>query len=226
MTTKIGNVFKGIGRVFRHEASEVKAAAKQVTQAMKTGGDVGGALKNASREVKDSFVDIGGSAVGFAGLLGFRYSVKEYSHQVSPTLTRGSRLDGNMAELTAMGFRGVVNLCAENDADTVPARQVGINPLHLEIIDNTAPTNAQMKQFLDFVTAPENQPAYVHCQAGKGRTGVAVACYQMAVKGMPLDAALADAKAFGLAVPEQIDFLEQFSKDLAAGKIAGYPKAG
>ena len=81
-----------------------------------------------------------------------------------------------------------------------------------------------MKQFLDFTTKPANMPVYVHRQAGKGRTGVAVACYPMAVEKWPPEKALAEARAFGLKVPDQLDFVMQFGADLPAGKIAGYPK--
>jgi protein-tyrosine phosphatase len=144
---------------------------------------------------------------------------------VSPTLTRGSRLDASqMDSLAKQGFKGVVNLCAENDNDTAPAAKSGLNSLHVPIIDNTTPTEGQMKQFLDFATNPANQPAYVHCEAGKGRTGVATAAYRMAVQGWPPDQAIAEAKKFGLALPNQIEFLQKFGTDLAAGKIAGYPK--
>lgn len=40
-----------------------------------------------------------------------------------------------------------------------------------------------MKKFLDFANDPAHQPTYVHCEAGKGRTGCAVACYRMAIQG-------------------------------------------
>lgn len=45
---------------------------------------------------------------------------------------------------------------------------------NIPILDNAVPKHiAQMQQFLDFATA--NPPCYVHCEAGKGRTGLAVA---------------------------------------------------
>ncbi|MGC4115605.1 MAG: tyrosine-protein phosphatase [Myxococcales bacterium] len=220
MTNKIGNVFHGLGRVLAHEAREVAKAVKDVDKAHDAGKPIGPALKNAALEVKDSFTDIGGASIGFAEMMGLKYSVKPYQFQVSPGLTRGSRLEGGqMEDLKARGFKGVVNLCAENDMDSAGAQKNGLNALHLNIIDNTAPTEAQMLAFLNFAKDPANQPCYVHCEAGKGRTGVATACYRMAVEGWSAEKAIAEAKTFGLAIPEQIDFLEKFGADLASGKL-------
>ncbi|HEY3449109.1 MAG TPA: dual specificity protein phosphatase family protein [Myxococcales bacterium] len=221
MTTKIGNVFKGLGKVLGHEAKEVAKAVKDVDKAHDAGKPMAPALKNAALEIKDSFTDIGGASIGFAEMMGLKYSVKAYQFQVSPGLTRGSRLEsGQMEDLKAKGFKGVVNLCAENDLDSAGAAKNGLNALHLEIIDNTAPTQAQMLDFLKFAKNPANQPCYVHCEAGKGRTGVATACYRMAVEGWPAEKAIAEAKSFGMAIPEQLDFLEQFGADLRSGKLA------
>jgi protein tyrosine phosphatase (PTP) superfamily phosphohydrolase (DUF442 family) len=224
MTSKIGNVFKGLGKLIGHEAKEVAQAVKNIDKAHDAGKPIGPAIKAAASEIKDSFVDFGGASIGFAEMMGLKYSVKPYQFQVSAGLTRGSRLDGaGMDDLKAKGFKGVVNLCAENDMDAAGAKKNGLNALHLPIIDNPPPTTAQMKKFLDFAADPANQPCFVHCEAGKGRTGVSVACYRMAVEGWPADKAIAEAKSFGMAIPEQADFLEQFGKDLAAGKIAGFP---
>lgn len=220
MTNKIGSAFKGMGKVLRHEAKEVAKAIKEIDKAHDAGKPIGPALKNAAHEIKDSFVDVGAASIGFAEMLGLKYSVKPYQFQVSPTLTRGSRLeDGQMEDLAARGFKGVVNLCAEKDLDSKAARKNGLNPLRLKIMDNTAPTRAQMLEFLQFAKDPANQPCYVHCEAGKGRTGVATACYRMAVEGWPADKAIAEAKSFGLSLSEQVDFLEEFGADLASGKL-------
>ena len=45
----------------------------------------------------------------------------------------------------------------------------------------------------------------------------------MAVEGWPPEKAIAEAKKFGCALPDQVEFLQKFGSDLAAGKIAGYP---
>ena len=54
------------------------------------------------------------------------------------------------------------------------------------------------------------------------RTGVAVACYRMAVEHWPLEKALSEAKNMGLHMPNEVHFLERFSKHLQKGKIEGY----
>lgn len=166
----------------------------------------------------------GAEAIGYAELAGFRYPVKAYHFKVSDTLTRGSRLDAQgLKDLHAHGFKGVVNLCKEFD-DSAQVQAAGLVPLHLGILDNSAPTVDEMKQFLDFAEDAAHQQTYVHCEAGKGRTGVAVACYRLAVQRWDLEAALQEAEKFGLELENQLEFLRHFDGQLQAGKIAGYPR--
>jgi protein tyrosine/serine phosphatase len=75
-----------------------------------------------------------------------------------------------------------------------------------------------METFLAFVRDTANQPVYVHCEAGKGRTGTACACYRIAVDHWSADQAIAEAKSYGLAMPNQIAFIKKFADDVAAGK--------
>ena len=202
--------------------SDAKSEVKQLETDAKKGWSANSAGK-VMGDLKDMFSDLGAETVGLAELAGLRYPVTNYQSKVSDTLTRGSRIDTEQgyANLKAQGFEGIVDLTLE-DAQLAP--KAGLNTLNVKILDNSAPTEAQMKQFLDFATNPTNQPTYVHCEAGKGRTGVATAAYRMAVQGWPPDQAIAEAKKFGLALPSQIEFLQKFGTDLAAGKIAGYPK--
>jgi protein tyrosine phosphatase (PTP) superfamily phosphohydrolase (DUF442 family) len=169
--------------------------------------------------VEDELMNLGGEAIGVAELAGLRYSVKPYEAQVSPTLYRGSRLDdAGMAALKQQGIKGVVNLCLENNDDAARAAKLGLHALHVPILDNSAPTEAQMEAFLAFVRDPSNQPAYVHCEAGKGRTGTACACYRIAVDHWTADQAIAEGRSLGLEMPNQIAFIKQFAEDVAAGK--------
>lgn len=178
-------------------------------------------------DLKDTFVNLGGALVGVAGMAGIRYPVKEYRTEVAPGLWRGSRLDASdAAALKKSGIKSLIELTKEADNDAALARANGMNHLRIPIHDNRPPSFAQVKQFLDYVSDPKNQPAYVHCQAGKGRTGAMVAAYRMAVQGWSPEKALAEAKSLGMGIPDQHAFVIQLGDALRAGKIPGYSLAG
>ena len=187
-------------------------------------------------KAKAALVDFGAKMVGVAEMVGLRYPVKAYEHEVSKQLWRGSRLDdAAILDLKSRGFSAVVSLTKESDSDDVPAARAGLAYKHIPILDNTAPTTAQVKDFLDFVAKNgEAGPVYVHCEAGVGRTGVMVAAYRMAFEGMSAgdvlrmptegDAPSRNPKEWGLSLPSQRAFVRQFYRDLVAGKVAGYPR--
>ncbi|MFL5319789.1 MAG: fused DSP-PTPase phosphatase/NAD kinase-like protein [Myxococcaceae bacterium] len=176
--------------------------------------------------VKDAFEDGAAQAVGYTELLGIRYPVKKYQEQVSPELMRGSRLESSADydALKAKGIKSVIDLTKEGTADEKFVQQKGMNLLRVPILDNGHPTMDQMKTFLDFMSKPENQPAYVHCEAGVGRTSIAVACYRMAIQGWSADKAIAEADKHGMKLPNQVNFLKDFDKALTAGQIPGYSR--
>ncbi len=223
---KIGNTKPGVVETgLKKFANDVDANVNKVKADVKQGWGpaTGGAVL---KDLGDSFKSLGAETVGVAELAGLRYPVSAYESKVDGGLTRGSRIDDpqGYTKLKQQGFKGIVDLTLEGTNDAKGAPAAGLNALNVKILDNSAPTTAQMKQFLDFATNPANSPCYVHCEAGKGRTGVATACYRMAVDGFTPEQAIAEGKKFGLALPNQIAFLQQFGADLAAGKIEGYPK--
>ena len=201
--------------------NDVKADVKAVASDVKKGG-----WSALGKDLKNAGATIGAESIGVAELVGLRYPVSKYEFKMSEGLTRGSRIDDpkGYESLKKQGFKGIVDLTLEGTNDAKGGKAAGLNTLNVKILDNSAPTQDQMKQFLDFATNPKNSPCYVHCEAGKGRTGVASACYRMAVEGWPPAKAIAEAKKFGCTLPDQVEFLQKFGKDLAAGKIEGYPK--
>ena len=170
--------------------------------------------------LKQKIIDIAGAIIGYLEMIGFKYPVKAYRFKVSESLWRGSRLDNKaIGDLKVQGFKLIVNLCAENNNDYKPAALYGIKALHIPIMDNQSPKEFQVMEFLTTVGNPINQPVYVHCEAGKGRTGVMIACYRIVAQKWTVEAALAEAKTFGLGMPNQNEFIQEFARDWKAGII-------
>jgi hypothetical protein len=184
-----------------------------------------GLIGRALGRIHDTALNVGGAAVGYLELYtGFRYPVTPYTAKVSATLTRGSRRDP--AELKALaddGYKGVISLTAERSDARAQVEGLGMRYLRLRIVDNTAPTRRQMMRMLEFIQKMGDERVFVHCEAGKGRTSVAVAVYRMAIEGWTPERAIAEGKSFGLRIPAQIAYQEKFDRDLERGRVRGYP---
>jgi protein tyrosine phosphatase (PTP) superfamily phosphohydrolase (DUF442 family) len=162
---------------------------------------------------------------GYAELLGVRYPVKRYRAPLTDKMTRGSRIDGaaDVAALKAQGIRTVVSFCAErNGAEERAVQAAGLRFVRIGVIDNTAPSPRQIRRFLEVATDPQSGPVYAHCEAGKGRTGVFLGAWRMAVLGWPSGKAVAEAHRFGLSLRSQTDALRDFGRALRQGEVAGY----
>lgn len=110
--------------------------------------------------------------------------------QVSLELFRGPQPDfEDMLHLKSHGVRALVNLRREATESEFFARQAGLEYLHLAVEDWNIPQEGQIREFLQFLNIPQNQPALIHCAMGVGRTGTFVACYRVA-KGMTADDAI------------------------------------
>lgn len=96
--------------------------------------------------------------------------------------------------LLAQGIRTFVNLMHDNECNyqgvPIPgyeqelraeAAALGVEVHHhrLSITDLDVPTVAHMQQVLDVIDASlaRQQPVYVHCWGGRGRTGTVAGCY-------------------------------------------------
>jgi protein-tyrosine phosphatase len=156
-----------------------------------------------------------------------RYPVTPYTYQVSAVVSRGQRPDARkLADLAGRhGYRATINLCAEVAEGDQPAiAKAGLagtlRTHHVPVTDMEPPTLAQVTEVLDLLSGPGAELTYVHCEAGKGRTGVAVACYRMAVLGWSAADALGEAVNFGCCIPRQQAFIENFGQLLLSGSPA------
>ena len=168
----------------------------------------------------DKLLDAGGKLIGLAEKAGIvKYPVKNYQFQVTHELWRGSRLNlEGYKVLKRAGFTTVINLCAENTDDTLDAMTAGLKAVLIPVIDNTAPISEQIYYFLNTVSVPDSK-TYVHCEAGKGRTGVFVACYRIYRQGWSINDAIAEAVNFGLRMPCQMKFIREWGESLTKKQV-------
>jgi hypothetical protein len=159
-----------------------------------------------------------GELIGRAELQGFRYPVSGYMERVSPILERGSRVDAAMiARLHGEGYRAIVQLTEESDSDRAPAKADEMAYERIPLLDNSVPRGyGPIKQLMRFLSDADHTPAYIHCEAGKGRTGVMVAAYRMAMEGWNSARAIKEAREHGLSLRDQVLFLRQLGRDLDA----------
>ena len=123
----------------------------------------------------------------------------------------------DLDEMYKRGFRVIISLDDEIDADTI--REKGFNHIPLYLPDK-ALTTPSLKQiflkaaetFVDIVTS-EKEPILVHCHAGNDRTGAMLACFLIS-QGMPADKAISEVRklnASAMITPGYEDAVHQYA---------------
>ena len=117
----------------------------------------------------------------------------------------GATTSAAVPELKKMGYASIINLRlatepgADIEGEAAAAKAAGINFIHLPF-NEAAPDLAVVDGFLRAVTAPANQPAFVHCASGN-RASAMWMIKRMLVDKWDEDRAGTEAAALGLTKP-------------------------
>lgn len=112
-------------------------------------------------------------------------------YKVSDTLYRGAQpKKEGFRHLDRLGIKTVVDLrlfhSDEKDLEGTGIRYVSIP------VNTFNPKLSQLREFLEVVTDPANQPVFLHCKRGADRTGTFVAAYRIIVEGWSTEQAIAE----------------------------------
>jgi protein-tyrosine phosphatase len=218
-------------RHFRHALEDLPDEVREQAAEI-AGTEPGISLRRRIQDAVETFALDTFGTLEQAPLLRFlsHYPVTPYTYRVSEKVARGHRPDAaKLADLAGQrGYRATVNLCAEDDGgDTPEIAEAGLSSVlrtkHVLVTDMESPTIAQLIEILDLLSGPDAEATYVHCEAGKGRTGVVIACYRMAVMGWGIDDAVTEAVNFGCCIPAQQAFIREFGELLLAEGVGRYP---
>jgi uncharacterized protein (TIGR01244 family) len=153
-------------------------------------------------------------------------SAQQVTKQTVPGAQNFTRLETTVAcggattpeavpEIKKMGFASIINLRlpsesgANVEGEAAAAKTAGINFYNIPF-SGQAPDPKVADQFLDTVTAKNNEPAYIHCAAGN-RAGAMWMIKRLVVDHWDTDKAFNEATALGLTSPA----LKQFAIDYA-----------
>lgn len=111
--------------------------------------------------------------------------------RVNENFLRGGQPDqGGIDWLKEQGVKTILDLRGgDRDNAWVDVDARGLNVKTIDIPDFEPPTYDQVQKALTILNNPENQPVFVHCKAGVGRTGTITACWNVA-RGLTAEQAL------------------------------------
>jgi uncharacterized protein (TIGR01244 family) len=136
--------------------------------------------------------------------------------QVTPQFcTGGQPRPEHFAKLKADGVKAVLNLRTPGEhraeEEQAAVQQAGMKYFNIPVV-YTAPTDAQVDEFLRITDDPANRPMFIHCTAAI-RVGTFWMIRRVVRDGMSPEAALEEAKKVGLA---NAPHLEEFARNYIA----------
>jgi len=121
--------------------------------------------------------------------------------RVTPTLYRGGQptLEG-LRQLRALGVEIVINLRNEQNEIETERREVeerGLQYISMPWNASYPPDSRAVRSFVELIQANPGKKVFVHCWAGRDRTGVMIAVFRIAMQGWTPARALDEMEAFG-----------------------------
>ena len=167
-------------------------------------------------------------ALALAGAAAAAVHAQQVTKEAVPGITNFARVQTTVAcagavqasavpDIKKLGFASIINLrqASEQGADVegegAAAKAVGLNYFNIPF-NPAAPDPNLVPNFLAAVTAPANQPAFIHCAAG-GRAASMWLIKRMEVDGWDQQRAVEEATALGLTNER----LKQFALDWVQG---------
>jgi len=100
------------------------------------------------------------------------------------------------------GYKTVISFLVDKE-ESVQVAQAGMRwvhiPMHSWLLSADPPTPSQVHEFLGVVEDSTQYPVFMHCKAGKDRTGAMTALYRIEACGWTKDEALEEMDSFGFA---------------------------
>jgi uncharacterized protein (TIGR01244 family) len=134
---------------------------------------------------------------GCASTIGHRVRGIDNFAEVEPGLCRGAQpSSAGIKELAHRGIRTIINL-RDDPVSSEPKDVAAAGMVYVHIPSNAAIVSpAKISRFLQEVQT-QPRPIFVHCRAGRDRTGLQIAMYRMVVEKWPRDRAIAELYAHG-----------------------------
>jgi tyrosine-protein phosphatase SIW14 len=137
--------------------------------------------------------------------------------EIRPGLARGGEPgEEGIRYLKDHGYRTVVSFLTDK-AESAAVVQSGMRYVHIPMRSSffyaIPPSDAQVDRFLSLVRDTTQYPIFIHCHAGKDRTGAMSAIYRMVVDRWTPSEAIQEMEAFGFSGRYQRlhEFVEGYS---------------
>ena len=144
--------------------------------------------------------------------------------RINPGLYRGAQPTAEgYRKLRELGVKTVINFRSHHsyrrDIEAAGLACVEL-PLRADAIGSEPPSDEELKAFFDVVLDPARQPVFIHCKAGKDRTGTLSAVYRMEIDGWSRAEAVEEMQAFGFH-----DYYADLMKYVQGYSLRGFAKS-